>query len=405
MDVLEYWRSEKRKAVEEAEAIVNAAGAENRQLADEEREKVESLTAKAHDLAEKIRVENDNRTLAENVRRLGDTLSVSPERVDEAVARTWGDAFVASEGYQAARSIGFGGRFNIPPVDFRAAVGDPLLESTGNNADALPETFLRQLEIPGLKRERLTLASLFTTVQVTDGNTARYPIVASRTDASGGAVAEGAAKPYAEYTFDDVSVELVKRAAFIAISDEMMTDAPYVASFINSDLPVMVQANEEVAFAAALYTAVTATAAATDITGGSTLWDAVLAGLTDVRTAFFDEPDALFIHPLDWAALCAEKAVAGDGGYFSGGPNATPSTNVWGSPIRVVISQNATQGTPIVGAFRMGGKVFRKGGVSLSASNSHEDFFQLNLVAIRAELRSALGIVYPEAFTEVTLGS
>jgi hypothetical protein len=166
----------------------------------------------------------------------------------------------------------------------------------------------------------------------------------------------------------------------------------------------MVRQNEESAFAVDFYAAVTEFAVSADITGGNNVWDAILAGVTDVRMNFFAEPDALFIHPLDWAAAMVAKASTA-GTYLSGGPNDAPSQNLWGSPARVVISQTAVQGFPIVGAFRLGGKVYRKGDVRLSASNSHSDFFIKNLVAIRAEVRSVLGITYPEAFVKIDIAS
>jgi hypothetical protein len=40
----------------------------------------------------------------------------------------------------------------------------------------------------------------------------------------------------------------------------------------------------------------------------------------------------------------------------------------------------------------------------VEASNSHEDFFRLDLVAIRAETRLALAVHRPEAFATADLG-
>jgi hypothetical protein len=46
--------------------------------------------------------------------------------------------------------------------------------------------------------------------------------------------------------------------------------------------------------------------------------------------------------------------------------------------------------------------VFANGGLRVEASNSHQDFFIKNLVAIRAEERLALAVYRPAAFGTAT---
>ena len=46
--------------------------------------------------------------------------------------------------------------------------------------------------------------------------------------------------------------------------------------------------------------------------------------------------------------------------------------------------------------------IFRKGGVRVDASNSHQDYFTRNLVAVRSELREVLAVYKPQCFGEVT---
>ena len=48
-------------------------------------------------------------------------------------------------------------------------------------------------------------------------------------------------------------------------------------------------------------------------------------------------------------------------------------------------------------------QVWRRGGLSVEATNSHSNYFQLNLVAIRAEERLALAVYRPTGFVEVRL--
>ena len=59
------------------------------------------------------------------------------------------------------------------------------------------------------------------------------------------------------------------------------------------------------------------------------------------------------------------------------------------------------EGTALVGDFARGATLYRKGGLRTDASFGYLDFFRRNLIAIRSEIRSVLGIHYPEFFVEV----
>jgi HK97 family phage major capsid protein len=60
------------------------------------------------------------------------------------------------------------------------------------------------------------------------------------------------------------------------------------------------------------------------------------------------------------------------------------------------------RGTALIGAFKQGGQIFRRSGLTVEASNSHSTFFQENQTAIRAEERLALAVYRPGAFGTVT---
>jgi hypothetical protein len=58
-----------------------------------------------------------------------------------------------------------------------------------------------------------------------------------------------------------------------------------------------------------------------------------------------------------------------------------------------------------VGDFTRGATLYRKGGLRVDSSFGYLDYFRRNLIAIRAEIRSVLGVHYPEFFVEVEIGS
>jgi HK97 family phage major capsid protein len=69
------------------------------------------------------------------------------------------------------------------------------------------------------------------------------------------------------------------------------------------------------------------------------------------------------------------------------------------------VTTAVADGTPIVGAFREGATVWRRGGLSVEASNSHADYFRRNLTALRCEERLAITVFRDAAFQKVDASS
>jgi HK97 family phage major capsid protein len=391
MDVKEYLKRDITRALDTAREITVAAEAEGRDLTEDE----STTVSESVDLAKSKKAELKSMEDAEELRKQVSDLQESILGPDPVVVpsnpKTMGDAFVKSEAYARIKSRGTNGQWTSGAVQFKVA--GEVLESTGQNSDAVLGTQLSEVQDPGFRQFPLTVADLLGTVQVTQGNSVTYPVVTGRTPQASGTISEGAPKPAADFTFDSVTETLEKIAAFIKVSEEMLEDAPAIAQYINNQLPLMVRQSEEAYLAAALYADADGSVDGSGVDGDNG-FDAVLEAITVIRTAGF-EPDGLLITPLDWARLVASKPAAGDGHYFGGGPFGA-TNNPWG--LRVVVTPSATAGLPLVGAFKAGATVYRKGGVSLEATNSNEDDFRNNLVAIRAEERMVEGTTYPEAF-------
>lgn len=115
--------------------------------------------------------------------------------------------------------------------------------------------------------------------------------------------------------------------------------------------------------------------------------------------------DAVVMNPVDSEEYDLMKDSQGR--YRAGDPfgvlgPATPDTApIW--RMRRVESEAVDPGTAIVGAFKQGGTVFEREGVTILTSDSHSDFFVRNLVAVLAETRLGLAIFFPAAFCVVTL--
>jgi HK97 family phage major capsid protein len=379
------------------------------------RDELDSLQAKrdktANDLVRAAQIADELSEVAGEHRRLetkgrrdligalgspSDVVGVHP-------ARSPGEAFVQSKEYKAivevAKTEGFP-RFSTPEIEMKAP-GDPVLEGTSGNNDAIQPTWYG-LETPGLVQYPLRLVDVLNVVQLINGNTAHYPVVTTRSITDMTDTAESENKAGAEFAFDFVDETLKKWTAFGGASEEMFQDAPTLTNYINTELGVMALQKEERYIAETLY-AGSATAADGSGIGGLAGYDAVLEAIVMVRVAG-GNPNAVLINPMDWGRLAATRAIAGTGDYFSGGPYASPREGLWGA-VREVQTTAVPEGTALVGDFTRGARLFRKGGLRVDSTNTHDTWFRQNLVAIRAEIRSVCGISYPEFFVEVEIGS
>jgi HK97 family phage major capsid protein len=146
----------------------------------------------------------------------------------------------------------------------------------------------------------------------------------------------------------------------------------------------------------------------TDYTKGTAMAEALLTAVTDIRVTYFFEPDAILLNPVDWQTIRLAKDANGQylGGSFFGtnygvAANAgqvgiEDQLTLWNK--RVVSTPVQPQGLPIVGDFRDGGKILRRGGMRVDVTNMNGFDFEQNLWTMRAEIRAGLQVKRPELF-------
>jgi HK97 family phage major capsid protein len=220
-------------------------------------------------------------------------------------------------------------------------------------------------------------------------------------------VAEGAAKPESALIFAQVTELVSKIAHFLPVTEEMLEDVAAIASYIDARLRLGVALAEEDQLLNGNGTPPNllgllnrpGLAAPVVTTAPDTNADAIFKQITAIATTSFVYPDGIVINPTNWATIILSKTT--QGAYIAGGP-FTPSqpTTLWG--LSVAPTPAIVLGTALVGAFGTMAQFFRRGGLRVEASNSHQDFFIKNLVAIRAEERGALAVYRPGAFGKVT---
>lgn len=131
-----------------------------------------------------------------------------------------------------------------------------------------------------------------------------------------------------------------------------------------------------------------------DTTNESRL-DFIHRQITAVRLSLFDEPDAIGLHPTDYHEVVIEKADD-SGVYQLGGAGFQSLRTVWGFP--AAVTSAFPEGASLVGNYREGAVAWVRAGVSVRASDSHEEFFTKRMVALLAEMRAAFAVWQPRAF-------
>lgn len=404
------WEEKRAALTEEGRTIIDEVKAAGRVMTDDERKRVEEITAevKAGDEhAEKAKRDGD---LFSKIASLGKK-TVRETGSEDALSevKSLGEHFTkhAGDGLGEAK----GNRFALSAPEFKAPntiggwdAGAPLLTD-------YDRTIVRA------KRDRPVIADLLGSGQISgDHNAVTYFVEGSLTG-DFATVAEGARKP--ELSFDlpsERSDALKKLAGWTKFSDEMLDDAAFLKTEIDVRMLYRLAMVEESQLLngngtgqnilGLLNRSGVQTETAADAADEA---DALFRAMTKVSTATDLTADGIVINPLDYQSFRLNKDGNGQyfgGGYFTGqyGVGGVPEQPpLWG--LRTIVTPAVAAGTVLVGAFSQGATVYRKGGVRVDLANTNEDDFINNLVTLRVEERIALAVRYPAAFVKVSLAA
>ena len=252
----------------------------------------------------------------------------------------------------------------------------------------------------GARRE-LLISDLFAS-EVISNNALTFFVESSTVEGGPAYTTEANQKPM--MSFGDptaVTAALRKIASYMKESEELVHDAPWLASAINDR--GMYQ--HQLAVESYLVSALSGTSGIG--TGSKMTPDGILkAKMTVWKNSGF-RPDALLINPDDLYNIMIRKDSNGQyygggfvtGAYGNGAVADEPS--IWG--LRVVPSAAVTAGTCFVGAFKAGASVVRSdAGLQVAIANQNEDDFIKNMITVRIEERLVLAVRRPAAFVKIT---
>jgi HK97 family phage prohead protease len=339
---------------------------------------------------------------------------------------TIGQRLVASEGYRAAVKAGKSGsknalrgislsmsdEYQFKPLSYAESIRATFSATTEGISGTSGLNIQSVQGVPGiLDQQPLYISQLFSQ-GATGADTIRYIQEDAYTNAAT-RVAEAGTKPAATLSVSVVNATVEKTAVTVKVTDEMLSDFQQMQSFVNNRLGYMVQALEDqqllTGTGSSQIKGVLNFSGLQTLSGAVNPIDALAKAIEYVRGANgsgFAQPDAIVMHPLDW--LNVKLTKDSNGQYLFGGPGYAPYgtggysnvSNAWGLP--VVSTTSMTRGTALVGAFRMAAQIWRRQGLTIETTNSNEDDFLNNLVAVRAEQRMGLTVYQPNKFATVT---
>lgn len=389
----------------EAEAMLSRQGlqaeAEGRDRTPSERAAVEAKLNEARTLRQRLdRAQGDENMRAELDRLTGGAVPQGQGRRGLSI----GAQFIASDTFKWLRDTKNtrAGQWSSPASELWSATitGAP----TSGGGLVVPDY---QTDIIPLPSRPLVVADL-----MAPGTTNSNSVVTMKETSvvnAAAAVAEGAAKPESTIVFAAVTDAVRKIATWIPVSEEMFEDVPSLQAYLDSRLRLFVQLAEDDQLLNGDGVApnilgvlhrpgLTAPLARVDPQNNA---DVILKQISAVEAASNLAVDGIVMHPNNWDAIALLKDTTG--AYIAGGgPFASPQQKtLWGRPVS--LTPAIVAGTGLVGAFKSSSQFFRRGGLRVDASNSHQDFFTKNLVAVRAEERGALAVYREAAFGTVTL--
>jgi HK97 family phage major capsid protein len=378
----------------------------------EERDEVEKILAECRDINAKLELAKHDESQRAEIEKLMNSVGSGVTRTNLQVAQ---NRALKSMGQQLVDDAGFrdfvkrqGHRSSSAWISPMVEVFDPGMRATtldttsGSGGQLIVSDY--QAGIVPLLFKRLVVADLLAP-GTTDSNSVTYMKETTFTNAAA-PTSEGAAKPESTLVFAQVTDNVQKIAHFLPVTEEMLEDVAQIRSYVDGRLRLGVQLTEEDQLLNGSGTppAIRGILNRTGLTaaqarGTDTNADAIFKQITTIATTVFIDPDGVVLNPANWQTIMLAKDANGQ--YYGAGPFASAQQmTIWGLP--AVRTPSIASGTALVGAFQQAAQVFRKGGIRVEASNSHQDFFIKNLVAIRAEERLALAVYRPAAFGTVT---
>lgn len=211
-------------------------------------------------------------------------------------------------------------------------------------------------------------------------------------------------KKESRLTYTQKTVPIGKLRESMPLTEETIEDVPYLMDMINTRLMNLFNLKKDDSIlsgsgvAPEILGLLNTSGIQTQALGGDPITDAIFKAMTKVQVNNFLYPNAVVMHPNDWAKIRLLRTS--EGMYIYGGPNEEGPSRLWG--LRIISTTGITQGTALVGAFDTScAQVIRKD-VHMSISTEHEDYWMRGILGIKLEMRMGLVVYRPAGLCTVT---
>lgn len=211
-------------------------------------------------------------------------------------------------------------------------------------------------------------------------------------------VAEGGPKPKSRVQWTQRTVNVVKIATHMVVTDEQLDDVPGFQAELDRSGTLMLKLTEEEKLLRG--------PGGDDMTGfynkpstqsqsasGMKSADAFYLAMAKVRHIGFAEPTGHVIHPDNWSPIRLMKTL--DGQYIWGSPSEVGPERMWGKP--VIVTTAATANTGLTGDFQLYSHISRRMGIKIIVGYINDDLTN-NRRTVIVEMRESLEIKRAAAF-------
>ena len=349
-------------AIEKYEGQIKEQG----KASEEIRSEVKALAA---------RFEDEVRDLAQKMDKAGE---------GTVIASTAGSEFVKSEQFKQLAS----GQIQRARIEVKNTV-------VSGNTTSFPDQ--RPGIIPG-NFEPVTIRQVIPSIPVTSNMVNSLRELSWTNDAS--EVAQATAKPESDITFEQYNVPITTVAHFIKVSNQLLADAPAVASYIDTRLRdgLAQRVDRQLLLGDGTAPNLSGLTDAGNFTAFTPAAGANLVeSINKAKYALWatgNAPDTAIVNPADWSVMELAREASGAGTYLYGAPGTFAGTSPFG--VQIVMSNHMPAGEFLIGNLRSSTVIYARQGAVVEMGYVNADF-TLNLVTIRAEERLGLGVDRPAA--------